>query len=115
MFNLGQLFGAADLVSDVTGNKERTARLIKFFKYDEGGLGIAFFDNQTLHGEYWLGNIPVPKESEAIFKNSGFSLETKYDISFFGLLSFYADKKVLKTSAVQKRLLKVIFQSMQDN
>ncbi|MDJ0601044.1 MAG: hypothetical protein QNJ37_19645 [Crocosphaera sp.] len=97
MFNIGQ---AIDLVSDATGNKERTARLIKFFEYKEGGLGIAFFDNQTVHGEYWLGNIPISKESEAIFKNSGFSLGTKYDINFFGLQPFHADKKVLKTPAV---------------
>ncbi|MGK7956519.1 MAG: hypothetical protein AB4063_14915 [Crocosphaera sp.] len=66
MFNIGQ---AIDVFSDVTGNKERTARLIKFFEYKEGGLGIAFFDNQTVHGEYWLGNIPVSKEYETIFKN----------------------------------------------
>ncbi|MEA5509598.1 hypothetical protein VB715_07465 [Crocosphaera sp. UHCC 0190] len=35
MFNLDQLFGAADFVSDVAGIKERKARLIKFFEYIE--------------------------------------------------------------------------------
>ena len=114
MFDLGMIFGAADLVSDVAGIKQRKVRQIKFFKYKKGGLGIAFFDNQTIHGEYWIENIKVPKEYEAIFKTSGFNIGTKYDVQFFDLQSFSADKKMLKTPAIQKRLLKTIFNSMKD-
>lgn len=110
MFNLGQ---AVDLFSDVTGSKARTVRLIKFFRYKEGGMGIAFFDNQTIHGEYWIENIPVPKEYEATLKSSGFDLGTKYDITFFGVSPFHADKKVLKTPAIQKKLVKTIFEGME--
>ena len=113
MFNLGMIFGAADLVSDVSGMKQRQVRQIKFFHY-KGGLGIAFFDNQTVFGEYWIENIKVPKEYEAVFKNSGFNIGTKYDVQFFDLQSFSADKKILKTPAIQKRLLKTIFNSLQN-
>lgn len=114
MFDLGMIFGAADLVSDVAGIKQRQVRQIKFFRYKKGELGIAFFDNQTIHGEYWIENIKVPKEYEVIFQASGFDLGTKYDIQFFDLQSFYADKKMLKTSAIQKRILKTIFNSIKD-
>jgi hypothetical protein len=114
MFDLGMIFGAADLVSDVAGVKQRKVRQIKFFQYKKGGLGIAFFDNKTIHGEYWIENIQVPKEYEAIFESSGFEIGTKYDVQFFDLQSFSADKKMLKTSAIQKRLLKTIFDSMKD-
>ena len=55
----------------------------------------------------------MSKEFEAIFKNSGFSLETKYDVSFFGLQPFQASKEVFKTPAIQKHLLATIFKSMQ--
>lgn len=48
------------------------------------------------------------------FKLSGFSIDTKYDVQFFELQSFSADKKMLKTPAIQKRLLKTIFNSMKD-
>ena len=114
MFDLGMIFGAADLVSDVSGIKQRQVRQIKFFRYKKGGLGIAFFDNQTVFGEYWIENIKVPKEYEAIFKSSGFNIGNKYDVQFFDLKSFHADKKMLKTPAIQKRLLKTIFNSMKD-
>ena len=114
MFDLGMIFGAADLVSDVSGIKQRQVKQIKFFKYKKGGLGIAFFDNQTVFGEYWIENIKVPKEYEATFKSSGFNIGTKYDLQFFDLQSFSADKKMLKTPAIQKRLLKTIFNSMKD-
>lgn len=50
MFDLGMIFGAADLASDVSGIKQRQVRQIKFFRYKEGDLGIAFFDNQTVFG-----------------------------------------------------------------
>lgn len=112
MFDIGSIFGAANLVSDVAGVKERQARQIKFFRYKEGNLGIAFFDNQTVFGEYWIENIPVPDKYEKIFKSSGFNLGIKYDIQFFGLQPFHADKKVLKTSAIQKRILASIFKDM---
>ena len=45
MFDFGMIFGAADIVSDVSGIKQRQVRQIKFFKYKKGGFGIAFFDN----------------------------------------------------------------------
>ena len=114
MFDLGMIFGAADLVSDVAGVKQRQVRQIKFFRYKKGDLGIAFFDNQTVFGEYWIENIKVPQKYEAAFKASGFNIGTKYDVQFFDLQSFSADKKMLKTSAIQKRLLKTIFNSMND-
>ena len=114
MFDLGIVFGAVDLVSDVAWIKQRQVRQIKFFRYKEGNLGIAFFDNQTVFGEYWIENIPVPKEYEAIFKSSGFNIETKYDLQFFDLQVFSADKNMLKTPAIQKRLLKTIFNSMNE-
>ena len=114
MFDLRAIFGAADLVSDVAGIKQRQVRQIKFFRYKKGNLGIAFFDNQTFFGEYWIENIPVPKEYEATFKHSGFNIGTKYDLQFFDLQSFSADKKMLKTPAIQKRLLKTIFSSMKE-
>ncbi len=114
MFDLGIVFGAVDLVSDVAWIKQRQVRQIKFFRYKEGNLGIAFFDNQTVFGEYWIENIPVPKEYEAIFKSSGFNIETKYDLQFFDLQVFSADKNMLKTPAIQKRLLKTIFNSMKE-
>ena len=114
MLDLGMIFGAADLVSDVSGIKQRQIRQIKFFKYKKGGLGIAFFDNQTVFGEYWIENIKVPKEYEIIFNKSGFNLGTKYDVQFFDLQAFSADKKMLKSSAIQKRLLKTVFNSMKD-
>lgn len=114
MFDLGMIFGAADIVSDVAGIKQREARQIKFFRYKKGDLGIAFFDNKTICGEYWIENIAVPKEYEAIFKASGFNIGTKYDVQFFDLQSFSADKKLLKTPAIQKRLMKTIFNSMKD-
>ena len=114
MFDLGMIFGAADLVSDVAGVKQRQVRQIKFFRYKKGDLGIAFFDNQTVFGEYWIENIKVPQKYEAAFKASGFNIGTKYDVQFFDLQSFSADKKMLKTSAVQKRLLKTIFNSMKE-
>ncbi|MGD1918956.1 MAG: hypothetical protein ACFCAD_08700 [Pleurocapsa sp.] len=114
MFDLGMIFGAADIVSDVSGIKQRQVKQIKFFRYKEGNLGIAFFDNQTVFGEYWIENIKVPKKYEAIFKASGFNIGTKYDTQFFDLQSFSADKKMLKTPAIQKRLLKTIFNSMKD-
>ena len=114
MFDLGAIFGAADLVSDVAGIKQRQVRQIKFFRYKEGSLGIAFFDNQTVFGEYWIENIPVPKEYETIFKSSGFNVGTKYDLQFFNLQVFSADKNMLKTPAIQKRLLKTIFNNMKE-
>ena len=114
MFDLGMIFGAADFVSDVAGIKQRKVRQIKFFQYKKGGLGIAFFDNKTIHGEYWIENIKVPKEYEATFKSGGFNIGTKYDVQFFDLQSFSADKKMLKTPAIQKRLLKTIFNSMKE-
>ena len=114
MFDLGMIFGAADLVSDVSGIKQRQVKQIKFFRYKKSGLGIAFFDNQTVFGEYWIENIKVPQEYEAIFKASGFDIGTKYDVQFFNLQSFSADKKMLKTPAIQKRLLKTIFNSMKE-
>ena len=112
MFDLGMIFGAADLVSDVSGIKQRQVRQIKFFRYKKGNLGIAFFDNKTVFGEYWIENIKAPKEYETVFKASGFNIGTKYDVQFFDLQSFSADKKMLKTPAIQKRLLKTIFNSM---
>ena len=114
MFDLGMIFGTADLVSDVAGVKQRKVRQIKFFRYNKGSLGIAFFDNKTVFGEYWIENIKVPKEYESIFKASSFNIGTKYDVQFFDLQAFNADKKILKTPAIQKRLLKTIFNSMKD-
>ena len=114
MFDLGMIFGAADLVSDVAGIKQRQVKQIKFFRYKGGNLGIAFFDNQTVFGEYWIENIKVPNKYEAIFKASGFDIGTKYDVQFFDLQYFSADKKMLKTPAIEKCLLKTIFSSMED-
>lgn len=112
MFDIASIFGTANLVSDVAGIKDRQVRQIKFFRYKEGNLGIAFFDNQTVFGEYWIENIPVPDKYEKAFKSSGFNPNTKYDIQFFGLQPFSADKKVLKTPAIQKRILNSIFKDM---
>lgn len=92
---------------------QRQIRQIKFFNYKEGGLGIAFFDNQTIFGEYWIENIKVPEQYEPIFQASGFNIGTKYDSHFFGLQSFLVNKEVLKTQVIQKQLLKTIFDSMQ--
>ncbi|KKD37252.1 hypothetical protein VB834_11030 [Limnoraphis robusta Tam1] len=112
MFNLNQLFGAADLISDLAGAKERKIRQIKFFRDKKGSMGIAFFDNQTIHGEYWIENIMVPPEYETTFKASGYKIGTKYDVFLFGLQPFSANKEVLKTPGVQKRLLNMIFEAM---
>ncbi len=112
MFDLGSIFKIGDLISDVTGIKQRTVKQIKFFRYDKGNLGIAFYDNQTIHGEYWLNNIPVPPEYETIFENSGFNLKVKYDITLLGIQPFLCDKKVLETPAIQKRLLTAIFEAI---
>ncbi|BAU65730.1 hypothetical protein STA3757_31200 [Stanieria sp. NIES-3757] len=112
MFDLGFIFGAADLVSDFAGVKQRQARQIKFFRYKEGNLGIAFFDNQTIHGEYWIENIPVPATYEMKFKSSGFNLDTKYELQFFGLQPFNAAHQVLQTPAIQKRILETIFNNI---
>ena len=108
------IFSAADIVSDVSGIKQRQVKQIKFFRYKEGDLGIAFFDNQTVFGEYWIENIKVPKEYESTFQSSGFNIGTKYDVKFFVLQSFSADKKMPKKFAIQKRLLKTIFNSMKE-
>jgi hypothetical protein len=102
------------LVSDVAGIKQRQVRQVKFFRYKEGNLGIAFFDNQTVFGEYWIENIPVPKEYEIIFNKSGWNLDTKYNLEFFDLQVFNADKNILKTPAIQKHLLITIFNSMKE-
>lgn len=119
MFDLNAILKTAsltsdvtDLVSDLVGKKERQVRKIKFFRYKEGNLGIAFFDSQTVHGEYWIENIPVPAEYEPVFEASGFDIGTKYDVVLLGLQPFSADKKVLRTSAIQKRLLSVIFEAI---
>ena len=111
MFDLGLIFGAGDLVSDVAGIKQRKARQLKFFRYKKGNYGIAFYDNKTVYGEYWLENIPVPKEYENKLKYSGFKIGKKYDVQLLGISHFDADKEVLKTPAIQKRLLKTIFES----
>ncbi|VEP18168.1 conserved hypothetical protein [Hyella patelloides LEGE 07179] len=42
MFDLGFIFGAGDLVSDVAGLKQRKARQIKFFRYKKGKLWYCF-------------------------------------------------------------------------
>ncbi len=112
MFDLNKIFGAADLVSDLVGAKERQVRKIKFFRYKEGNPGLAFFCSQTIHGEYWIENIPVPAEYEPIFEASGLEIGTKYDVVLLGLQPFSADKKVLRTPAIQKRLLSVIFEAL---
>ena len=112
MFNINQLFGAADLISDLAGAKERKVRQIKFFRDKKGSVGIAFFDSQTIHGEYWIGNIMVPAEYEAIFNASGYKIETKYDVFLFGLQPFSANQEVLKTPGIQKRLLNRIFEAI---
>ena len=112
MFDLNQLIGAVDLISDLAGAKERTVRQIKFFLDKKGRLGIAFFDSQTLHGEYWIENIMVPPEYEPTFKAGGYQIGTKYDVFLFGLQPFAASKAVLKTPGVQKNLLKTIFEAM---
>ena len=112
MLDLGFIFGAGDLISDVAGIKQRQARQIKFFRYKKGNYGIAFYDNKTIHGEYWLENIPVPREYEDSLKSSGFKIGKKYDIQLLGISPFEADKEVLKTPAIQKRLLKTIFDSI---
>jgi hypothetical protein len=109
MFDLGFILGAGNLVSDVAGIKQRQVRQIKFFRYKEGNYGIAFYDNQTVYGEYWIENIPVPQEYEERLKSSGFNIGKKYDVQFVGLQSFSADKETLKTPAIQKQLLKTIF------
>ena len=112
MFNINDILGGANAISDLVGTKSRQVRQMKFFRYKDGKLGIACFDNQTIHGEYWIENLPVPSEYESIFKSSGFNLNVKYDVFLLGLQPFSADKKVLKTPTVQKRLLKVIFESL---
>ena len=57
MLDLEFIFGAGYLISDVAGIKQRKARQIKFFRYKKGNYGIAFYDDQTIHREYWLENI----------------------------------------------------------
>lgn len=112
MFDLGLIFGAGDLVSDVAGLKQRKARQIKFFRYKEGNYGMAFYDNKTVYGEYWLGNIPIPKEYKKNLKSSGFKIGKKYDLQLVGISHFEADKEVFKTPAIQKRLLTTIFDNL---
>lgn len=112
MFDLGFILGARDLASDVAGIKERKVRQIKFFRYKEGNYGIAFYDNKTIYGEYWIENIPVPKKYEEPLKSSGFTIGKKYDVQFVGLQAFSADKETLKTPAIQQRLLKTIFEHL---
>ncbi|MCG5056720.1 MAG: hypothetical protein KA714_01540 [Limnoraphis sp. WC205] len=112
MFDLDQLFRATALITDLVSLKERQVRQIKFFRYAEGNLGIAFFDNQTIHGEYWIENIMVPLEYEATFNASGYKIDIKYDLFLFGLQPFGANKEVLKTPGVQKYLLNIIFDAI---
>lgn len=101
-----------DVFEDLSHSKERYARQIKFFKYKDRQLGIAFFDNTSIYGEYWIENIRVPKEYESVFKKSGLDLGVKYPIDLFGLYPFPASKKVIANPMVGNKLIKFIFLSI---
>lgn len=109
---LNIVFKGKDLVEDLSHSKDRYARQIKFFKDQDKQLGIAFFDNNTIYGEYWIENIIVPKEYEATFLKSGLDLGVKYPIELFGLSAFPASKKVIANSMLSNKLIKTIFSSM---
>lgn len=115
MSNQTNIFNALNFLSDVVGIKERKARQIRFFRYQDGHLGIAFFDDQTIYSEYWLENLSVPKQYELIFNSSGLKLDIKYDLSLFGLKPFSADKNIFKFLTVQKRVLALIFDAIQSS
>lgn len=112
MSNQTNIFNVLNFLSDVVGIKERKARQIRFFRYKDGSLGIAFFDSQTIYSEYWIENLPVPKQYELIFNSSQLKLDTKYDLSLFGLKPFKVDKDVLQISAVKKHILAIIFNAI---
>lgn len=113
MSNQTNIFNVLNFVSDVVGIKERKVRQIRFFRYEDGSLGIAFFDDQTIYSEYWLENISVPHQYELIFNSSGLKLDRKYDLSLFGLKAFSLDKNSFQLLTVQKRLLESIFDAIQ--
>lgn len=110
IFNLA--FKGKDLIEDLSHSKDRYARQIKFFKDQNKQLGIAFFDNNSIYGEYWIENIQVPKEYETTFLNSRLDLGVKYPIELFGLAAFPASKKVISNSMMSQKLIKTIFSSM---
>jgi hypothetical protein len=114
---LGLLFteiNLKDLVEDLSHTKKRYVRQVKFFRYDDGQLGIAVFDPKTIYGECWIENIRVPQEYDPVFNQSGLNLGTKYPLELFGLSCFPASKPVINNPVISQKLIETIFSRMRD-
>lgn len=103
-----------DLVEDLSRTKKRYVREIKFFRYDNGQLGIAVFDPKTIYRECWIENIRVPQEYEPIFYNSDLELGIKYPLALFGLSCFPASKTVINNPIISKKLIETIFYRLKE-
>lgn len=98
-----------DLIEDLAHTKKRYVRQIKFFRYDDGQLGIAIFDHKTIYRECWLENLRVPQEYNLIFEQSRLRLDVKYPIEFFGISCFPANKPMINNPIISHKLIEAIF------
>ncbi|PSF35181.1 hypothetical protein C7H19_17520 [Aphanothece hegewaldii CCALA 016] len=103
-----------DLFEDLSRTKKRYVREIKFFRYDDGQLGIAVFDPKTIYGECWIENIKVPQEYEPIFNSSDLVLGVKYPIELFGISCFPASKPVINNQIISQKLIETIFERIKE-
>ena len=104
-----QMFG---LISDLTGKKSRKIREIKFFRSKKDKLGVAFFDNETVYGEYWIGNVMFPEDKQELILKSGYDLGVKYDATLFGINPIVASKKSLANSLIHNPILNCIYDTI---
>jgi hypothetical protein len=103
-----------DIIEDLSHTKKRYVRQIKFFRYEDGQLGIAIFDPKTIYRECWLENIRVPHEYELIFYQSGLTLGVKYPIELFGISCFPASKPVINNPIISQKLIESIFARLKE-
>ena len=95
------------LISDLTGKKSRKIREIKLFMSKKGQLGVAFFDNETVFGEYWIGNVMFPEDKQELILKSGYDLGVKYDATLFGINPIVASKKALANPKIHGQLKQI--------
>ena len=100
--------------ADIFHQKSRKIREIKFFR-DKNSLkiGIAFFDNETAYGEYWIENIMFPDDKQELIANSGYDLGVKYDTTLFGIQPIVASKESLANPKIYQPLLDSIYLNLE--
>lgn len=103
-----------DLVEDLSRTKKRYVREIKFFRYDDGQLGIAVFDPKTIYRECWIENLRVSQEYEPIFNSSDLELGVKYPLALFGISCFPASKPVINNPVISNKLIETIFSRLKE-